>query len=160
MDPDSSNILAFALGSDDIGAILSMVVLVILSGYFSATETAFSTFNRIRIKNLAEDGNKRAALVLKLSEDYDKLLSTILVGNNIVNILLTTVATIFFAEMIAEEKVAAAVSTVVTTVVVLIFGEISPKSLAKEHADGFVMSKSPSKIPSLFKAWSFRGERK
>ena len=128
MDPDSSNILAIALNSDHIGAILAMVVLVILSGYFSATETAFSTFNRIRIKNLAEDGNKRAALVLKLSEDYDKLLSTILVGNNIVNILLTTVATIFFAEMIAEEKVAAAVSTAVTTVVVLIFGEISPRS--------------------------------
>ena len=143
MDPDSSNILAIALNSDHIGAILAMVVLVILSGYFSATETAFSTFNRIRIKNLAEDGNKRAALVLKLSEDYDKLLSTILVGNNIVNILLTTVATIFFAEMIAEEKVAAAVSTAVTTVVVLIFGEISPKSLAKENADGFVMSTAP-----------------
>ena len=143
MDPDSSNILAFALNSDNIGAILAMVVLVILSGYFSATETAFSTFNRIRIKNMAEDGSKRAALVLKLSEDYDKLLSTILVGNNIVNILLTTVATIFFAEMIAQESTAAAVSTVVTTVVVLIFGEISPKSLAKEHADGFVMSTAP-----------------
>ncbi len=128
---------------DSIGSMLIMLVLVILSAYFSATETAFSTFNRIRLKGLAEDGNKRAALVLKMAEDYDKLLSTILVGNNIVNILLTTVATIFFANRIANEDFAAAVSTVVTTVVVLVFGEISPKSLAKQSADRFVMATAP-----------------
>ncbi len=128
---------------DSIRSILLMLVLVALSGYFSATETAFSTFNRIRLKGMAEDGNKRAALALKMAEDYDRLLSTILVGNNIVNILLTTIATIFFAKMIVQEDTAAAVSTIVTTLVVLIFGEISPKSLAKEYADGFVLTTAP-----------------
>ena len=128
---------------DSIRSILFMLILVSLSGYFSATETAFSTFNRLKMKGLAENGNKQAGLVLKLAEDYDRLLSTILVGNNLVNILLTTVATIFFAKLIVEESVATAVSTIVTTVVVLIFGEISPKSLAKEYADGFVMATAP-----------------
>ena len=128
---------------DNIRSILLMLICLILSAYFSATETAFSTFNRLRLKGLAEGGNKRASLVLKLSVDYDRLLSTILVGNNLVNILLTTVATIFFAKLIIEESAATAVSTIVTTVAVLIFGEISPKSLAKEYADGFVMATAP-----------------
>ena len=125
---------------DSIRSIVLMIALVALSAYFSATETAFSTFNRIRVKNMAENGSKRAALVLKLSENYDRLLSTILVGNNLVNILLTTVATMFFADRIANEDWAAAVSTAVTTVVVLIFGEISPKSIAKDHPEGFAMA--------------------
>ena len=128
---------------DNIRSILLMLICLILSAYFSATETAFSTFNRLRLKGLAEGGNKRASLVLKMSVDYDRLLSTILVGNNLVNILLTTVATIFFAKLIIEESAATAVSTIVTTVAVLIFGEISPKSLAKEYADGFVMATAP-----------------
>ena len=121
-----------------------MLILLALSGYFSATETAFSTYNRLKMKGLAEDGNKRAKLVLDLSEDYDRLLSTILVGNNIVNIALTTLATMFFADLILHsENLAATVSTIVTTVAVLIFGEISPKSLAKERADGFVLATAP-----------------
>ena len=127
---------------DSIQPILFMVVLVIFSGYFSATETAFSTFNRIRLKNLAEDGNKRAKLVLELSENYDRLLSTILVGNNIVNILLTAIATVFFTGIYGE-GVGPTVSTVVSTIVVLLFGEISPKSLAKEHAEAFTMATAP-----------------
>ena len=132
MDPDSIRTLLF------------MLILLALSAYFSATETAFSTFNRIRMKGLAENGNKRARLVLDLSEDYDRLLSTILVGNNIVNIALTTLATMFFADLILHsENLAATVSTIVTTVAVLIFGEISPKSLAKQYADGFVMATAP-----------------
>ena len=129
MDPDSIRTLLF------------MLILLALSGYFSATETAFSTYNRLKMKGLAEDGNKKAKLVLDLSEDYDRLLSTILVGNNIVNIALTTLATMFFADLIVHsENLAATVSTIVTTVAVLIFGEISPKSLAKERADGFVLA--------------------
>ena len=129
---------------DSIGTILIMLALVGMSAYFSATETAFSTFNRLRLKSLAEDGNKRAAQVLKLAEDYDKLLSTILVGNNLVNILLTTVATLFFADLIVnDEDLAAAVSTLVITVVVLVFGEITPKSLAKQYADSFTMATVP-----------------
>lgn len=132
MDPDSIRTLLF------------MLILLALSGYFSATETAFSTFNRIRMKGLAENGNKRARLVLDLADDYDRLLSTILVGNNIVNIALTTLATMFFADLIIHsENLAATVSTIVTTVAVLIFGEISPKSLAKQYADGFVMATAP-----------------
>lgn len=132
MDPDSIRTLLF------------MLILLALSGYFSATETAFSTYNRLKMKGLAEDGNKRAKLVLDLSEDYDRLLSTILVGNNIVNIALTTLATMFFADLILHsENLAATVSTIVTTVAVLIFGEISPKSLAKERADGFVLATAP-----------------
>ena len=132
MDPDSIRTLLF------------MLICLALSGYFSATETAFSTFNRLKMRALAEDGNKRAQLVLTMSEDYDRLLSTILVGNNIVNILLTTLATMFFADLIVHsENLAATVSTIVTTVAVLIFGEISPKSLAKEHADGFALATAP-----------------
>ena len=132
MDPDSIRTLLF------------MLILLVLSGYFSATETAFSTFNRLKLKGLAEDGNKRAKLVLNLSEDYDRLLSTILVGNNIVNIALTTLATLFFIGLIKESaSLASTISTIVTTVAVLIFGEISPKSLAKEHADGFAMATAP-----------------
>ncbi len=145
---------------DSIRSIIFMLILVSLSAYFSATETAFSSFNRIRLKGMAENGNKKAALVLQMAEDYDKLLSTILVGNNIVNILLTTVATIFFVKLTATYG--ATLSTVVTTVVVLIFGEISPKSLAKEYADSFVMSTAPilrcvvvllSPINWLFSLW-------
>ena len=129
---------------DSIRSILLMLILVAMSAYFSATETAFSTFNRLRLKGLAENGNKRAALVLHMSENYDRLLSTILVGNNLVNILLTTVATIFFAKLILHsESLATTVSTIVTTVVVLVFGEITPKSLAKQYADGFVMATAP-----------------
>ena len=125
---------------DSIRSIILMLILVALSGYFSATETAFSTFNRLKVKTLADGGNKRAALALKLADDYDRLLSTILVGNNIVNITLTTVATLFFIKvMVGSDNLASTVSTIVTTVVVLIFGEITPKSLAKQYANGFVM---------------------
>ena len=116
--------------------IIIIVVCIILSAYFSATETAFSTYNRIRIKNMAEKGNKRAALVLKLSDNYDSLISTILIGNNIVNILASAMGTLLFAKLIANQDVAATVSTAVLTVAVLIFGEISPKTLAKKLCRG------------------------
>ena len=121
--------------------LIAIVILVMMSALFSATETAFNTFNRVRMKNLASDGNKRAALVLKLSEDYDSLLSTILIGNNIVNIALTAIATVMFVVWFPSNG--AAISTVVTTVVVLIFGEVSPKSVAKETPDGFAMTVAP-----------------
>ncbi len=129
------------MDSDSIQPILFMLVLVCLSAYFSATETAFSSLNRIRLKNMAENGNRRAAMTLRMAENYDRLLSTILVGNNIVNILLTTVATIFFVNLSASYG--AAISTIVTTVIVLVFGEITPKSLAKDNADSFAMTSAP-----------------
>lgn len=122
--------------------ILILIALVILSGYFSATETAFSSLNRIRLKNLAAAGNKRAKLAYALSENYDELLSTILVGNNLVNIASTAIATVLFTSALGDGA-GPTVSTIVMTVVVLIFGEVSPKSLAKENAEGFAMVSAP-----------------
>ena len=76
--------------------IIAIVVLVFLSAFFSATETAFTSLSRIRIKNMANEGHKRASLVLKLSENFDYLLTTVLIGNNIVNIAMTAIATVLF----------------------------------------------------------------
>lgn len=125
----------------DAGILIVMIVLLALSAFFSATETAFSTFNRIRMKNMAQNGNKRAKLVLKLDEKYDKLINTILIGNNIVNIALSSIATIFFVDLLknTDESVSATISTAVITVAVLIFGEISPKIIARGHADGVTL---------------------
>lgn len=126
----------------DLLPILLIIVLCIIgSAYFSASETAFSTMNRIRVKNLAENGNSRAALALKLVENYDKLISTILIGNNIVNIASSSLATVVFTLWLADAGVS--VSTAVMTVVVLIFGEISPKALAKESAESFALATAP-----------------
>ena len=118
-----------------------LCVLIILSAYFSATETAFSSLNRIKIKNMASDGNKRAKLTLKLCDKFDDLLSTILVGNNIVNILSSSLSTALFLELFGQNGVA--ISTVVITIVVLIFGEISPKSMTKEKPESFAMFSAP-----------------
>ena len=121
--------------------IAAIVVLVTMSAYFSATETAFSSMNKIRMKSRADAGDRRALLAMKLSEDYDRLISTILIGNNIVNISASTVGTVLFTKLYAAYG--PTISTVVLTLVVLIFGEISPKSLAKEHAEGFAMFSAP-----------------
>ncbi len=118
-----------------------LVLLVAFSAYFSATETAFSTFNSVRMKSRAKGGDRRAQLVLRLGEDYDKLLSTILIGNNIVNIASASIATVVFVRFFQDAGVT--ISTVVMTVAVLIFGEISPKSLAKQHAERFAMFSAP-----------------
>ncbi|MCQ4865800.1 HlyC/CorC family transporter [Pseudoflavonifractor phocaeensis] len=129
----------------DSASIIMLVVLVLLvamSAYFSATETAFSSLNRVRLKSKAENGDKRAALALELEEDYDRLLSTILIGNNIVNITATTIATLLFVKLLGNRS-GPTVSTVVLTIVILIFGEISPKSLAKESPEAFAMFSAP-----------------
>ena len=124
--------------------IIIIVVCVFLSAYFSATETAFSTFNRIRVKNMAEKGNKRADLVLTLSDNYDSLISAILIGNNIVNILASTMGALVFANLIQNnDELASAVNTAVLTVAILIFGEISPKSIAKNHPEDFALFSAP-----------------
>ena len=122
-------------------SLIALIILIFLSGYFSATETAFSSLNIIKIKNLAAQGNKKAALVLELCEKYDKLLSSILVGNNIVNILSASLATLLFVGLAGDKGVF--LSTVVMTVVVLIFGEVFPKSLAKEMPETFALFSSP-----------------
>lgn len=121
--------------------IIIIAICVFFSAYFSATETAFTSLNRIRLKNMANDGNQKAREVLELSENYDSLLSTILVGNNIVNIALSSTATVLFIGL--YPKYGATIATAVATIVVLIFGEISPKSLAKEHPEKFAMFAAP-----------------
>lgn len=123
---------------DSLPLLLVIVLCIIGSAYFSASETAFSTMNRIRMKNLADSGNSRAALALKLVDDYDRLISTILIGNNIVNIISASLATVVFTLWLADAGVS--ISTAVMTVVVLIFGEISPKALAKENAESFAIA--------------------
>lgn len=112
--------------------ILFLIVLISLSAYFSASETAFSSYNKARMKNDAEDGDKRAKKVLKLSDNYEKLISTILIGNNIVNIVATSISTLLFVSLIKNGDLAVTVSTVIMTVTVLIFGEITPKTIAKK----------------------------
>lgn len=128
--------------NDDTVSILLIVACVVMSAYFSATETAFSSLNRIRVKNMAEKGDSRAELVLRMSENYDSLLSTILIGNNIVNIACASMATLLFAKWLGND-VGPSVSTAVTTVVVLIFGEVSPKSIAKESPEAFAKFSAP-----------------
>lgn len=129
------------MDSRTITEILVMAFLILMSAYFSATETAFSSLNRTRLKTMAEKGSKRAVLACRLSESYDKLLSTILIGNNIVNIASASIATVVFVRFLGDKGVT--ISTVVMTVVVLIFGEISPKSLAKQNAESFAMLAAP-----------------
>lgn len=129
------------MGSNTISGII-ILCCIVMSAYFSATETAFSSLNRIRIKNMAEKGDRKAALVLELSEHYDSLLSTILIGNNIVNIGSASLAAVLFVKLLGEEA-GASVSTIATTVVVLIFGEISPKSIAKESPEQFARFSAP-----------------
>ncbi|MCD8049847.1 MAG: hemolysin family protein [Clostridia bacterium] len=123
---------------------IPILILVALSGLFSATETAFSSFNRVRMKNLAQNGNDNANLVLKLSDDFDKILSTILIGNNIVNITATSLSTLLFTQILSDPSLVTLVSTVVMTLIVLIFGEITPKTLAKQSAEGFAMFIAPA----------------
>ena len=122
-------------------SIIAIVVLVTFSAYFSATETAFTSLNKIRLKNMAGEGDKKAKDVLEISDNYDNLLSTILVGNNLVNIAISSIATVMFLEL--YPKYGATIATAVATVIVLIFGEISPKSLAKESPERFAMFSAP-----------------
>ena len=126
--------------------IIIMAVCLLMSAYFSATETAFSTLSKTKLKTLIEKGNKRASLALKLSENYDRLISTILIGNNLVNILLSSIATVFVIDLLKNttyDNLATTISTAAVTVVVLIFGEITPKSIAKNRPEGFAMFAAP-----------------
>lgn len=137
-----------------------ILLCVVLSAYFSATETAFSTFNKIRVKNLAEKGNKRAIRALELSENYDTLISTILIGNNIVNILGASLATLYFTDLLKDgalAQFATTISTAVMTLIVLTFGEISPKTLAKQLPEKFVLFSTPliSLLVIIFTPLSF-----
>ena len=105
-----------------IGYIIALIALVGMSAFFSGTEMSFSSVNRVRMKALANKGDKRAKLVCDMSDQYDRLLSTILIGNNLVNILSSSIATMVFIRFFGDRGVS--LSTVVMTVVILIFGEI------------------------------------
>lgn len=129
------------MDSDSITQIIFIAILVIMSSYFSASETAFFSLNKIRIKSMAANGNKRAELVMKLAENYDKLLSSILIGNNIVNIASSAIATVLFVRLLGDKGVS--VSTAVMTILVLIFGEITPKSIAKNSPERFALFSAP-----------------
>ena len=113
-----------------------LFILLVFSAFFSASETAFTSLSQVRIKSLSQT-KKSARLVLKMSENYNKLLSTLLIGNNIVNIASASIATIVFTFWFGDLGVT--LSTVVMTVLVLIFGEITPKSIAKERPEEFAM---------------------
>ena len=150
-----------------IGLLVVIFVCIMMSAYFSATETAFLSINKIRLKTMAEDGNKKAAKVLKLADDFDSMISTVLIGNNIVNILASSLSTLFFIALftkdgVTNESLATTVSTVVLTIVLLIFGEISPKTIAKESPEKFAMFSAPiitammfifTPINFLFRQW-------
>lgn len=129
------------MSSNSITEIIIMVCLVMMSAYFSATETAFSSLNRTRLKTLAEKGDKKAVLANNLSEKYDKLISTILIGNNIVNIALASMGTVVFVKHFGD--IGVTLSTIVITIAVLIFGEITPKSVAKDCPEQFAMFSAP-----------------
>lgn len=125
--------------------LLAIIFLIIMSAFFSATETAYSCASRIKLRSFSANGNKRAGKVLRLAEEkYDRLISTILVGNNIVNLTASTLSTIFFALVITDGAVdSSVISTIAITATVLIFGEITPKFIAKTYSEKFAMTFYP-----------------
>lgn len=152
------------MDSDSVQLIIIMVALVLLSTFFSSAETAFSSLNRVKLKSMAADGKKgkRIERALKLSDEYDIVLSTILIGNNLVNIACTSIATLVFTGFLGE-NLGTTVSTIVMTVIVLIFGEVTPKQIAKEKAESYAVLISPivkffiiifSPFNLFFRLWS------
>ena len=123
-----------------ISTLVFLIALLCLSAFFSASETALTGANRIRLKNQAENGDKKAELALKLIGDYDSTLSTLLIANNIVNILMSSLTTVLFIGLLGANAVGAA--TAVTTVAVIIFGEVLPKSFANENAENMIKTSS------------------
>ena len=152
------------MDSDSVRLIIIMIVLVLFSGFFSSAETAFSSLNRVKLKAMAASGRskKRIERTLALSDEYDIVLSTILIGNNLVNIACTSIAALVFTGFFGE-KWGATISTVVMTVAVLIFGEVTPKSIAKEKAEKYAVLIAPivkffivifTPLNLFFRVWS------
>lgn len=148
------------------GLLCAMSLLVLFSAFFSGAETSFSSLNRVKLKAMMSDSSrsgKRIEKTLALAEDYDVVLSTVLIGNNIVNIACTSIATLFFTGLLGDNSdLGATVSTVVMTIVVLIFGEITPKTLAKEKAEAVAIAITPivkffilifTPLNFFFRAW-------
>lgn len=136
------------MDNSSITMIISLFILLMGSAYFSATETAFSSLNKIRLKHLANNGDEKAGKTLMLADDYDRVLSTILIGNNILNIAAASLSTVIFSKHFGDAGLT--LSTIVMTVLVLIFGEITPKSLAKEAPESFAMAATPILKISIF----------
>ena len=132
---ESSGLILNANPSFNVGLLIVIIILILLSAFFSMTETVYSTTNTVRLTLSAEDGKKSAQKALWIAEHYERTLTTILVGNNLVNITLATLSVSFFAQLLSNGNIVELVSTAVSTVVVLIFGEIMPKTIAKRHAD-------------------------
>ena len=120
------------MDTNSIPILIALVGLVACSAFFSSTETAFSSVNRLKLKNMANNGDKAAQRALDLADRYDELISTILIGNNIVNILSSSLATVVFVGFFGDMGVT--LSTVVMTIVILLFGEISPKTIGKANS--------------------------
>ena len=117
--------------------IIFLIILLLLSAFFSSAETALTTSNKIKLKRLSDDGNKNATLVLKITDNPDKMLSAILIGNNIVNIFASSLATIFVQNVFGNWAVS--IGTGILTLLVLIFGEITPKTAATLHANSIAL---------------------
>ena len=124
------------------GYLIAIILLTLSSAFFSATETAFSSANKIKLKNLAADDNKRAAYALKLAEDFDQLITAVLVGNTISNITMTTVATVY-GILTWGDRIGPTIATIMVTLLILVFGEISPKILAREYAEEVALFLTP-----------------
>ena len=124
------------------GLWFALILCILLSAFFSATETAFSASNRVKLKTVDGPRKARAQLTLDLLEKYDSLLTTVLIGNNIVNIGGTAVATVLFIQILGGNS-GATVASVIMTVLVLFLGEVGPKTLAKQQPEKFAMAVSP-----------------
>lgn len=153
------------MDSESVRLIIVMAVLVVLSAFFSSAETAFSSLNQVKLKSMLNDEGKKAKRIqraITLSEEYDVVLSTILIGNNLVNIACTAISTIVFTGIYGE-SLGTTLSTVVMTIIVLIFGEVTPKQIAKEKAESYAVLISPlvklfiilfSPLSLFFRGWS------
>ncbi len=120
----------------------SLGALLFMSAFFSATETAFTSFNSVRMKNTASNGDAKAGLVLRLAENFDRVLTTLLIGNNIVNISMASIGALIFTRSFGD--IGVTISTAVITILVLVFGEILPKTFAKESPERFAMFAAPT----------------
>ena len=135
--------------------LIIITILVLCYSFFSASETSFSSLNKIKIKALANAGNKRAEKTYELLENFSKLLTTILIGNTIVNVVSASLATVFFTKLMGDNGVT--VSSIVMTLVIMVIGEIVPKNIAKFIPEKFAMASTPilSFLVWIFKPLTF-----
>lgn len=128
------------MDSKSVTQLIVLILLLSLSAFFSSAETAFTTVSRIRMRTLAERGNKKAERTLAITDDMHQMLSAILIGNNIVNLSASSIATALAIKLFGS--VGAGIATGILTLLILIFGEISPKTIATVHADSIALAYS------------------